>query len=303
MARVDRVEAATRREGAAFGAWVTSDVPLPLAEGAGVPRGAALRVRDGRPRRCSPGDLQLADLGVVAGIQGQVSPERGTVWLQSRAAAPGLFWGAILGLALPHLLHARGGHVVHASCVAAGGSAVAFLGAPRAGKSSVAAALIRRGWRLVADDALPVIARGDRVLAQPAFPSIRLFDETADWFTRGDRSRTVPIHPLLPRAWVLVDEARQWQGPEAVPLRCLCLLDRSAKATTRLRGRAAVLAVLGASYHPPPGAEPAAPMDLDAVRRLATTIPVLRLALPRDLPGGPALADAVTAALASRAAS
>ena len=33
---VDRVEAATRRAGVAFGAWVTSDFPLPLAEGAGV---------------------------------------------------------------------------------------------------------------------------------------------------------------------------------------------------------------------------------------------------------------------------
>jgi hypothetical protein len=231
-----RAATAARLEGAAFGGWITSDVPLPLAGPSGAAPRLSLQVREGRPYRRWPGDLPLARLGAVPAIEGDVSPSSGTVWLRPTSAGPGVVWGAVLGLALPHVAHACGTHVLHASCVSRGCRAVAFLGGPRSGKSSAAAALVRRGWRLVSDDALPVTAGFDGVLAQPAFPAIRLFTPMATWFAEGDPGRMLPVHPRLQKWWAHVDQARQWHGSEPVPLRCLCLLDRSGQPGGRLPG-------------------------------------------------------------------
>ncbi len=55
-----------------------------------------------------------------------------------------------------------------ASAVAIGGRALIVEGPPGSGKSSLALALIDRGARLIGDDGLVLIARGDRLCASPA---------------------------------------------------------------------------------------------------------------------------------------
>ncbi len=81
-----RAATAARLEGAAFGGWITSDVPLPLAGPSGATPRLSLQVREGRPFRRWPGDLPLARLGAVPAIEGDVSPSSGTVWLRPTSA-------------------------------------------------------------------------------------------------------------------------------------------------------------------------------------------------------------------------
>ncbi len=289
----------TATSGRAFGMWVTSDVALPLCV---RPRTGALhplRIRQGRLGRRHPADIGLSQLGAAAEIDGEVSPGSGTVWLRRQPPEPGVCWGAILGLAMPHLAYVRGMHVLHASCVSRDGSAIAFLGHPRAGKSSVAAALVRRGWSLVSDDALPVVVADGSVAARPAFPAIRLFNPMAAWFADGARHRMVPIHPRLGKWWVLLDQAGEWHGDGQVALRGLCVLDRSPTGSGRLRGRAAFVAVLGASYVSPVEDSAERPgRDCEVVHQLAASIPVVRLAIPEELPPPLVLGDLVARQLA-----
>lgn len=54
-----------------------------------------------------------------------------------------------------------------ASCVAIGGRAILIEGAPGAGKSSLALALIDRGAVLIGDDGVMLERRGSRVVARP----------------------------------------------------------------------------------------------------------------------------------------
>jgi hypothetical protein len=289
------------REGGAFGAWVTSDIALPLCTLA--PRGSrpVLRVREGQAGRRQPADLPLGHLGVAAAFAGHVAPATGTVWLHRRPPLTGPCWGAILGLALPHLVHAGGRHVLHASGVSRGPDAVAFLGLPRAGKSTVAAALVRHGWRLVADDALAVATSAGRATADAAFPAIRLFDQAIRWFAIPGSTPTVRSAPAAQKRWVLLDQARQWHGPAPARLGCLCLLDRSGRPQGRLRGRDAVFAVLAASYRSPVEDGHRTALAFHAAHALAEAVPVIRLALPAELPPPDALAARVTAGLAALA--
>ena len=57
--------------------------------------------------------------------------------------------------------------IIQASCVAIGGRALAIEGAPGAGKSSLALALIDRGAQLIGDDAVTLNRMGDRIMASP----------------------------------------------------------------------------------------------------------------------------------------
>jgi len=77
------------------------------------------------------------------------------------------------------LCHQRGLFPLHAACVRIGDGAVAFAGRTGAGKSTLAAALARRGHVLVADDVCvfePAAPGGPRV--RPSFPRVKLWDDS-----------------------------------------------------------------------------------------------------------------------------
>jgi hypothetical protein len=74
----------------------------------------------------------------------------------------------ILGTAFGILLHQRGDFVLHASAVRVGGHAILFAGSSGAGKSTMAAALVKRGYPMITDDVCAIsLKKGDvpRVLS------------------------------------------------------------------------------------------------------------------------------------------
>jgi hypothetical protein len=73
------------------------------------------------------------------------------------------------------LLHVRGLLVLHASAVSVGEGGVIFLGDKQAGKSTTAAAFVRAGHRLVADDVVAIdFADPGRPWIRPGFPQLKL---------------------------------------------------------------------------------------------------------------------------------
>ena len=69
-----------------------------------------------------------------------------------------------------------------------GGSAVAFLGDSGFGKSTLAAALLRKGYPLLTDDVMVLSFKGQDVLAHPSLARIKLTPESADEVFPGRRS-------------------------------------------------------------------------------------------------------------------
>jgi len=85
----------------------------------------------------------------------------------------------VFAQALPLAATLRGLEVLHASAVAApggalGGGAALFTGPQGAGKSSLAAALVRRGARLLADDTVAMQSRGGDLLAHSGAALLQL---------------------------------------------------------------------------------------------------------------------------------
>jgi hypothetical protein len=94
----------------------------------------------------------------------------------SNEAASTFLLGPVLGL----LLRLRGVACLHASAVAIGGRAVAFVGSAGAGKSTTAAAFARRGHSLLSDDIVALSEVGRAFRVAPAYPYLSLWPESVD---------------------------------------------------------------------------------------------------------------------------
>ena len=96
---------------------------------------------------------------------------------EAAGADPGWVTLLLHGTARGALIHQRGELPLHAATLVppGGDTAVAICGGTGAGKSTLAAALIARGWALVADDTTRVTWDGDGPCAWPSRASIKLW--------------------------------------------------------------------------------------------------------------------------------
>ena len=84
--------------------------------------------------------------------------------------------GPVLGL----LLRLRGVTCLHASAVAFGERAVAFVGSEGAGKSTTAAALAQRGHAVLSDDVVALAESDSSFFVHPAYPYLCLWPESVE---------------------------------------------------------------------------------------------------------------------------
>ena len=84
-----------------------------------------------------------------------------------------------LGQVLSFSLLARGIEPLHGSAVVVDGRAIVFLGACGAGKSTLAAAMIARGYPAITDDVVVLRPSEKAWVVEPGIPRIKLFPATA----------------------------------------------------------------------------------------------------------------------------
>jgi len=86
----------------------------------------------------------------------------------------------LLGPVFGFLLRLRGVTCLHASAIAVGDQAIVLLGPAGAGKSTTAGAFAKLGCPVLSEDVVALDDQGDRFLAQPGYPIIRLWSESVD---------------------------------------------------------------------------------------------------------------------------
>ena len=186
----------------------------------------------------------------------------------------------LLGPALAVLLHQRGVLALHASSVRLPLGVVSFLGGSGWGKSTMAAALERRGHNLVADDVTAVLPRASRVEVLPAFPQLKLWPEAA---------RALGIDPeALPL--VIPDESKRARrlvgGLSGSPLPLAAIFVLAFGETTGvevLKPREALLELVRHSFCAPRLAELGAERHFLQCGETARRVPVRRLTRTRSL--------------------
>jgi hypothetical protein len=154
-----------------------------------------------------------------------------------RALTPEFILDTYHHCVLPLILPALGTQVLHASALAGTGGVVAFCASSGTGKSTIAAALGRRGYEVWADDAVAVDTAGSQPAALPLPFTTRLRPDAA-WFLDCQGGPAAEVGQVK-------------AGP--VPLAALCVLrwmpDAAAPVTIeRLDPAAACHATLTHAY-------------------------------------------------------
>jgi hypothetical protein len=162
--------------------------------------------------------LWVADFGRVL-----ISPDGSELLCEPDPANEG--WASIIAAqALPLAATIRGLEVFHASAVVLDGRALLFAGPPGAGKSSLAAALVRTGGQLLSDDAV-ALALSDGALTAHAGSVVLQLREVEDERLSADGRAALgrPAPPAFGKPRYVSDSV-----PDPALLGGLFLLERSA---------------------------------------------------------------------------
>lgn len=243
-----------------FGLRVRSEVPLPdLVPALGAAREADVTITQGAvvpPPADAPMVWGLTGTGhravltvpdiarfeVTGGARILVDADEG-----AGAADVRLF---LLGSAFGALLHQRGLLPLHANAIRIGDTAAAFMGRSGAGKSTMAAAFLDRGFALLADDVCVVVVGDDgRPMAQPGLPRLRLWRDAVE--ATGRNADELEIAFAGQQKYVVSTQKVQSTCP--APLGRIYLLDRlpdgeKGQVIRRLTGMEAVSAVMANIY-------------------------------------------------------
>jgi len=195
----------------------------------------------------------------------------------------------LLGPIIGALLYQRGNLVLHASVIHKEGQAIAVMADSGWGKSSLAAALVRRGYDLVTDDVTAIELAGEVPTVLRGPPRMKIAREVADQLNIPDHELFV-IDPLVSK--------KEWQVQRRlarlhVPLQRIYVLGlANAVHVLPLHPQEVVIELVRNSY-PTRVKQPGGALHLQQCAQLASQVPFARLHRTGDITALPLLADIV----------
>jgi hypothetical protein len=212
-------------------------------------------------------------------------------------APPELLHNHLLGPALSFALLQLGIEPLHSTVVVVGGQAIAFMGDSGYGKSSLGAAFLAAGHRLLTDDLLVLERSRDGFLAQPGAPRIKLFPKIA-LHLFGRRPEGTRMSPVSPKLIVPLLASQRPLGP--VPLKAIYLLSPPGRQANRLQvrglsARQACLEIVRNTFNMAVTDGPRQARLLSLAGALVRHVPIRRLSYPRRLAMLAAARDAILA--------
>ena len=157
----------------------------------------------------------------------------------------------VLGPVLSFVLVRRGIEQLHSTAVVVGGKAIAFIGNSGYGKSTLGAAFLWAGYRLLTDDLLVLRKAGHELLAYPGPQRIKLLPNIAT-LLMPDRARKTRMNAFTSKLVVSLTDNEFQQY--AVPLHTIYFLhpppSRDCATVVRRRSRRqAFLELLRSNYN------------------------------------------------------
>jgi hypothetical protein len=133
----------------------------------------------------------------------------------------------LLGPILGFVLRLKGTVCLHANAIEIADRAVVLVGTAGAGKSTTAAAFAQQGYSILSDDVVPLVDLGNAFLVQPAYPRIRLWDESvlALYGAADALPRLVPTHPTWDKRYLDLNQSGYKFQPEPLPLAAIYYLN------------------------------------------------------------------------------
>jgi len=106
---------------------------------------------------------------------------------------------------------------LHATAVLTPAGVCAFIGEAGAGKSTLAASFLFSGYSMLSDDCLVLEVEREAILARPAYPGVRLWDDSLEAFGT-DQCPTRPVAQYTSKRRPVLDAHRDHFPHTAQPL-------------------------------------------------------------------------------------
>jgi hypothetical protein len=212
---------------------------------------------------------------------------------------------------IPRVICHGGRLVMHASAVElTDGRTVAFTGPSGWGKSTLASAFYQSGHRLLTDDCLLLENRAGVVSVVPAYPSLRLWPDSASELAAGlsnskgeyqrDAAQFSEMAHYTHKKQLLFEPVEKPENPDWSKISALFVLGESPGPdddenvrTEPLSGNLTVMAIIEALFALDVVNKKAVTRNFEAVSRVAGGMPVFRLIYPRHYEILPKVLDLV----------
>ena len=217
----------------------------------------------------------------------RISPDGGIVsYLPLAEATHAMVETLLLGQVLSFALLKLGREPIHATVLERHGQAIALTGFSGQGKSTLAAALLTRGWRMMTDDLM--VLKGLDVL--PGMPRIKLYPRSA----RILKMRGIPMDKGATKELILLP-ASMFCG-EVTPLaRVYALRNTDAGRVTvrRLSAKAAFIVLTSNTFNRRVTEGERLRQQFTEATNLALVVPVKSVSFRRTIRGLGATCDAI----------
>lgn len=202
----------------------------------------------------------------------------------------------LLGQALGLTQRLRGTVCLHASAILLGDRAIAVLGPARAGKSSTAAAFLRHGFQILADDVVPVLEREGAFLARAAHPRIWLCPDMVETLY-GSRDALPQLTPGWEKRYLDLRQQPQGFANRTAPLAAIYRLgggcDHRKSFARALSPRGALIELVSNTYVNHLLEPELRAMEFAFLGRLAQTVPVRQIERLQIAPNATLLCEAI----------
>jgi hypothetical protein len=204
----------------------------------------------------------------------------------------------LLGPVMGFVLLLRGCISLHASAIAIDNQVVALVGPAGSGKSTTAAALADRGYRILAEDVVTLSDFGDRFLVQPAYPCIRLWPSSVK-VLYGDQAELPKLTPTWDKCYLDLTQAKYQFQTDALPLAAIYLLDGrsdepSAPRVQSMSPNEALISLVSNTYATYLMSKEMRAKEFELLGRVLKSIPVRRLIPHSDPAQIQALCNTIT---------
>jgi hypothetical protein len=134
----------------------------------------------------------------------------------------------LLDQVLPLVLTIRGRKALHATAVLTPDGVCVFTAPTGTGKSTLAASLLLAGYPVLSDDCLVLEERDGQVLASPAYPGLRLWEDTLKALGT-DSGDLPPVAHYTSKRRLVQDEHDSYFLPQSFPVAKIYVLVRPAE--------------------------------------------------------------------------
>ncbi|MBI5411261.1 MAG: hypothetical protein HZA21_04635 [Nitrospirae bacterium] len=195
----------------------------------------------------------------------------------------------ILNQALPLVINLRGQEALHATAVLTPWGVCAFTGPTGTGKSTLAAGFLSAGYPVLSDDCLVLQERDGRILAVPAYPELRLWEDSFDALYHGRRNSLPVAHYSSKRRVTFEEHPADFPTAPQPLTRIYILPERSVAgnpeggampALERIAGRESFMALLTSLFRLDVTDGAMLTRQFHFLDRLLSLVPVRRLRIP-----------------------